>query len=168
MKPLQLIVSATLIFVSCVAHAQFNTVRNFASELTGGGTQNWNIMQSDDGFVYLANSRGLMCFDGHRWSCTPNASYTDLRAICLDQDHQRVYAGGSNELGYYDLSNRLASPRYVSLMDKWPSGVGDIGDVWNIHALGDAFIFQAKHHLAIYRDQTAQLHVVASSTEVAT
>ena len=168
MKPLQLIVSATLIFVSCMAQAQFNTVRNFASELTGGGTQNWNIMQSDDGFVYLANSRGLMCFDGHRWSCTPNASYTDLRAICLDQDHQRVYAGGSNELGYYDLSNRLASPRYVSLMDKWPSGVGDIGDVWNIHALGDAFIFQAKHHLAIYRDRAAQLQVVASPTEVAT
>ena len=47
MKPLQSIVSTVLILVACSAHAQFNIVRNFASELTGGGTQNWNVMQDD-------------------------------------------------------------------------------------------------------------------------
>ena len=168
MKPLQSIVSTVLILVACSAHAQFNIVRNFASELTGGGTQNWNVMQDDEGLIYLANTRGLLCFDGHRWSCTPNASYTDLRAISLDKNHRRVYAGGSNELGYYDLSNRLAAPRYISLKDKWPKGAGEIGDVWNIHALGNTFVFQTKRHLAVYRDGAAQIKVVTAPTEVAT
>ncbi len=157
---------ALAMLVALNAQAQCQMLRNFPTVLTGGGTQNWNLMQSADGLLYLANSHGLMIHDGYRWSVTPNANYSDVRAICIDTLHHRVYAGGSNELGYYDLSNRLAAPRYVSLMPLWPTASGDMGDVWNIHQMGDAYVFQSKRHLALYRHGGDRLQVVKTPTEV--
>ena len=157
---------ALAMLVALDAQAQCQMLRNFPTVLTGGGTQNWNLMQSADGLLYLANSHGLMIHDGYRWSVTPNANYSDVRAICIDTLHHRVYAGGSNELGYYDLSNRLAAPRYVSLMPLWPTASGDMGDVWNIHQMDDAYVFQSKRHLALYRHGSDRLQVVKTPTEV--
>ncbi len=166
MKPLQIILAMVAISIACTTHAQYCALRNFASELTGGGTQNWNVMHTGNGLVYLANQRGLMCYDGHRWTVTPNANYSDVRAICCDTVRQRMLAGGTNELGYYDLSNPLASPRYVSLMALWPGRQGDMGDVWNILPAAGAFVFQGKHHLAIYRPDSNRLQVVKTPSEV--
>ena len=109
MNPLQKLMIAMAMIVALGAQAQYQMLRNFPTILTGGGTQNWNLIQSDDGLLYLANSHGLMCYDGYRWSVTPSANYSDVRAICIDTLRHRVYAGGSNELGYFDLSNRLAA-----------------------------------------------------------
>ena len=55
MKPLQIILAMVAISIACTTHAQYCALRNFASELTGGGTQNSNVMQKGNGLVYLAN-----------------------------------------------------------------------------------------------------------------
>ena len=61
---------AMAMLVALDAQAQCQMLRNFPTVLTGGGTQNWNLMQSADGLLYLANSHGLMIHDGYRWSVT--------------------------------------------------------------------------------------------------
>jgi len=166
MKRLQAIAAAAVIIITFAAQAQYQMLRNYPSALTGGGTQNWNLMQTDEGLLYLGNSRGLMCHDGYRWTCVPNANYSDVRAIWYDAKQRRVYAGGFNELGYYDLSNRLAAPRYVSLTPLWQARGGDLGDVWSVHSLADAVVFQCKRHLVVYREGQKHLQVVPTQSEV--
>ncbi|MBR1727212.1 MAG: hypothetical protein IJ724_11315 [Muribaculaceae bacterium] len=166
MKRLQSIVIAAVLITAIAAQAQYQMLRNYPSVLTGGGTQNWNLMQTQEGLLYLANSRGLMCYDGCRWTCVPNANYSDVRAIWYDAQRRRVYAGGFNELGYYDLSNRLAAPRYVSLMAQWMAQGGDLGDVWSVHPLADAVVFQCKRHLVVFREGQKHLQVMPTQSEV--
>ena len=68
------------------------------------GNQNWSIQQHDNGWIYVANNKGLLEFDGVEWNTYPihNAK---TRAVKVGHDG-RIYIGGMEQLGYF-TPNRL-------------------------------------------------------------
>ncbi|MFZ4263245.1 triple tyrosine motif-containing protein [Sphingobacterium sp. HJSM2_6] len=80
-----------------------------------GGNQNWNIAISQEGFIYAANTEGLLCFDGHEWKLYSVKNGTSLRSAYIDSKG-RILVGGEGEFGYWTRGS-LGEMKYSSLSD---------------------------------------------------
>ena len=119
-------------------------VRTFSEADYGAENQNWDLTQSPEGVLYVANSGGVLRFDGLNWSVHQLPARPSVRAVTWA--HDRLYVGGYGEFGYFrHRAGRLGA--YVSLSARLPSGErGE--EIWNIEALDDgSVVFQSFSHL---------------------
>lgn len=140
-------------------------MRNFAPVQYGSGTQNWCMAQTDDGRMFFANNTGLLGFDGERWDCHPIANYTTVRAVLYDGKRGVIYAGATNEFGYYGFDTATGRLQYHSLSAALPESGRGFGEIWAIHRLGGNIIFQGKHDIFIYSDGKTTGHKVPQRIE---
>lgn len=57
------------LFVHSVAYADWTPViRHFTPKNYGAGTQNWDIVEQVNGWMYIANNYGLLETDGCHWN----------------------------------------------------------------------------------------------------
>lgn len=122
------------------------------------GSQNWDVVQAADGRIFVANTLGMLTFDGQEWGCHAVGNYTDVRSLCTDEARHRVYAGAFNEFGYFAFDSLTCRTVYVSLS----SGLSpDFAEVWHISRTGGNVYFQADHHIFHYEGDTIVRHCFA-------
>ena len=148
--------------------AQESVFRNFSSIQYKGGTQNWCVEQLPNGVVAFGNNVGLLFFDGERWDVYPISNYSTVRALCYDQAEGRMYAGASNELGYYEIDKHTYQCVYHSLVGKLKETDRNFGEIWKILAWGKNLVFQSKSHLFIYNKVSGQLVTVHPGVRIET
>ncbi len=132
-------------------------VRNFSPQSYSSGTQNWNMAQDSFGRIYIANRDGLLRFNGARWSRVRLPNYTSVRSLYIDEAMNRVYVGGSDEFGFFDLELNPSS--YTSLVNTLRDSDRNFSEIWNIFPdnngniwfQGDfkLFRFDGKHSISI-------------------
>lgn len=65
------LVSFFLITVSCFTYnlfaQEFPPIEAFSATQYGAENQNWAISQSKDHYIYVANNKGLLEFNGAKW-----------------------------------------------------------------------------------------------------
>lgn len=150
-KTLIIIFSFLLAAVTSLT-AQLPVLRNFSPADYNCGTQNWCISQTADGRMFFANNTGLLCFDGYRWTQMPIPNHTYIRVVFYDNKRGVIYAGATNEFGYYShdkVSNRL---KFHSLAASLPERERNFGEIWAIHDMNGAIIFQGKNNFFICRN----------------
>ncbi|PPK84586.1 two component regulator with propeller domain [Neolewinella xylanilytica] len=122
-------------------------IRQYAKSDYGADNQNWDITQSPEGVLYVANSGGVLRFDGLNWSVHQLPGRPSVR--CVTRYADRLYVGGYGEFGYFRLrEGQLGS--YVSLSATLPpEEQGE--EIWNIELLdGGAVVFQSFSRLYWY------------------
>lgn len=118
-------------------------VVNFTRYDYQAGTQNWMLEQQDNGWIYAANNKGLLEFDGTSWHLY---SMHGVRMQAVKKGHDgRIYVGGIAQFGYFE-PDRLGRLRYVSLSDGLSRKV-NIGVIRNIIVEPDRVCFQADRYL---------------------
>ena len=128
--------------------AQIPTLRNFSPIEYNGGTQNWQISEIRDNLMAFANNHGLIVFDGENWQIHPVANYTSVRSLAFDAKKLCVYAGASDEFGYFDINTATFNVEYHSLSKLLPSNMRIFGEIWKIHLLPSGeVLFQGREHL---------------------
>ncbi|RGX80632.1 transcriptional regulator [Bacteroides stercorirosoris] len=132
-----------LFFISIPVSAGWQRpVSNYTRHTYKAGNQNWNIQQHDNGWIYAANNKGLLEFDGVEWNIYPihNAK---TRAVKVGYDG-RIYIGGMEQFGYF-TPNRLGGLEYTCLSDSLSPNV-NVGVIWNILLDRDRVYFQSDRH----------------------
>ncbi len=116
-------------------------VKNYGKESYGASSQNWSVTQDRNGYIFIANSFGLLEFDGATWSLYPSSDGNIIRAVAADSTG-RVYSSGYRELGYWerDAFGRMV---YTSLSEKARAFFAPNVEFWNIWLSGSRVIFQA-------------------------
>lgn len=150
------IIALLLNLISCM-WAQHPILRNFSIKDYRGGTQNWKIEKTSGNVIFVANNMGLMKYDSRKWSSFPLPNYTNVRSILYDSLRHCVWAGGTNEFGYFkhDVHKRVV---YHSMSDLLPTDKRKFGEIWNIMKKGDDFIFQSKDRLFfLHTDNTIDI-----------
>jgi ligand-binding sensor domain-containing protein len=128
-------------------------IKNYPKTTYNGGTQTWDICESNNGLVFFANNDGLLLFDGNKFSKHPLPKNTILRSIYYDGNKNRLYAGGQNEIGYFQI-NANGSLQFISLADLLPIGFKGFEDVWGIKELNNNIYFQTSGKVFIYDGQS--------------
>lgn len=137
---------------SVAAHASYPIVRNFPRESYGAGTQNWSIAQGELGQVYFGNNDGLLRFDSDSWTVVQNSNYTTIRSVYVDHGQKRIYAGGSEDFGYYtsdSVAGVASGLRYVSLVPTLTQPCA-FNEIWNIRKSHSTIWFQGDFTLFKY------------------
>ncbi|NJC26244.1 two-component regulator propeller domain-containing protein [Neolewinella antarctica] len=154
----------TFVFASLGLAAQAQPpTRTFSPDVYQGGSQNWSISQGERGFIYVANNRGLLEFDGERWSLYASPNGSILRSVKVIGD--RVYVGSYQEFGYYVLPTESNSrdapasnePAYVSLSAPVADQLSGDEQYWKIEAFGELVLFQSLNEYWLYNPTDGQL-----------
>ncbi len=121
----------------------------------GGGTQNWNIVDDEQGNIYVANNNGTLKFDGEDWEIFPASNNSIVRSLAYGADN-KVYVGAYNEIGVLEKSERTGI-RYYTLNHLIPEDSKNFDDVWNIYQTRFGVIFQSFESIFIYRNNAIQV-----------
>jgi DNA-binding CsgD family transcriptional regulator/ligand-binding sensor domain-containing protein len=129
-------------------------VRNFTREIYGASGQNWSVAQDKKGITYVANSFGLLEFDGATWNLHASPGGNIIRAVAADSSG-RIYTSGYRELGFWerDVYGVLS---YTSLKEKAETYFTPNVEFWNIYFWRGKVIFQSFMQILIYENERIQ------------
>ncbi|MBI9068981.1 MAG: SpoIIE family protein phosphatase [Salinivirgaceae bacterium] len=109
----------------------------------GSNDQNWNVVQSPLGFIYVANNlNGVLEYDGENWKSIAVSDEIDVRSLAVNKDGI-VFLGGSGEFGCL-LSTTYGKLEYKSLSSNLPDTLKGF-NVWNVFCQDDTVYFSASN-----------------------
>lgn len=150
---MRLYISFILIFIGCykLTIGQQLLIQRYPTELHKGAFQNWDIQQDLQGILYIANSYGVLIFDGTHWEklTLPGDGY--CWSLASDQNG-RIYVGAENEFGYIEKQPD-GNFKYISLIALLDEKERlRVASVWTIVVFDRSVFFKDENHCYIYRD----------------
>ncbi len=128
-------------------------IQNFRPRDYRAGTVNQSITQDSLGLIYVANSNGVLVYDGVEWRKIQLPEDMPARSIC--NSNGRIYVGGSNDLGYLSHDQQGAL-QFVSLKDFIPDSLQDFKSVGECMPMGNDVFFRAYYALFRWNGKTMQ------------
>jgi signal transduction histidine kinase/DNA-binding response OmpR family regulator len=128
----------------------------------GGHKQNWDATQDSSGVLYVANTNGVLAYDGHAWQSVPTANRSIARSIATG-GQGRVYVGAQGDIGVLrrDAGGQL---RHVSLLDHVPEGHRTFADVWRTEPTSDGVYFLSDRQLFRWSPATNTMRAWAADS----
>lgn len=122
-----------------------------------GGTQNWQIIEQENGWIYAANNYGLLEYDGYNWRLYGLSNSSAIRSI-EKGDNGQIFAGGRNDFGVFSPveNGRIA---YQSFIDSIPTSYRNFGEVWQLH-YDDRTLYIQTHHYIFVRNSNGHIDVI--------
>lgn len=117
----------------------------FSRRTYNAASQNWDITQSENDFLYFANNEGVLEYDGAVWKIHKNMGSYVVRSVKSIGD--RIYAGTFGEIGYFSYENNLGL-KYTSLT--FTEEIKSYGDYWTIHEWNDKIVFHSQQALCFF------------------
>lgn len=132
-------------------------IRSFTSQDYQAANQNWDITQAPNGILYVANSGGVLRYDGLDWSVHQLPGRPTVRAVAWAD--RRLYVGGYGEFGYFTSRQNGKLGDYTSLSDRLPAPERK-EEIWNIEVLGSGeVVLQSFSHLYWYTPEKDTLRL---------
>jgi len=128
-------------------YGEFNT-RSFGYQDYQAGVQNWDIIQNEDGYLYVANNEGILEFNGSSWIICKFQNQNHPRSFGKNESGE-IFVGGINEFGKIGY-NETGKPEIETLSSEIDSL--NFGDVWKTHCIGDKVFFVSRHYIFEYKD----------------
>ena len=133
----------------------FPKVINYSVNEYKAGNQNWAVTQDREGRIYFGNNRGLLEYDGVRWTLHPLPNHIAVRSVYA-ADNGRIYVGSFEEFGYFDRDayNRLC---YHSLKELVKDYRFFNDEIWTIRTYAGEIYFQSFSSFFIYDGKTVRV-----------
>ena len=104
-----------LLFSTLLIAQELPPITTYQAQQYGAENQNWSISQSDDQFIYVANNKGLLEFNGAEWQLYPTPNQSIMRSVNVIDD--LVFTGCYMNFGYWKR-NAFGSLDYTSISDE--------------------------------------------------
>jgi len=153
-QPLQMFAASDItaqLSNSCISTMKFYDKGDYK-----GANQSWAIVQNKQGFLYFANSAGLLEFDGCEWELYPTPSL--LRSIAMSND-DLIYCGMQNDFGYWKEDKLTRKLTYTSLAKQLNLTMND-DEIWKIALLDNAVYFHSFRNIYKYNLQDKSLSII--------
>lgn len=135
------------------------SIINYERNTYKGGFQNWMVKQSNNDWMYFANTNGLLEFDGVSWNLYPIKNKI-VRSVEITG--KRIYVGGSSEFGYFE-PNGIGLLTYHSLSEQLTNWWGE---VWSIYAINNKTYFLDDGSILIHDQATDTINVIATNYKI--
>lgn len=132
----------SLISFSIFAQSKSNDgyfISNFDYKQTGLPFANWQIIQSRTGLIYVANTEGLLTYDGVQWKNHFKSSFVSI----FESSDGAIYAGLAGDFGYLsaDANGNLT---FNSLKEYLPENRSFQSQAWSINEDSTGIYFYSK------------------------
>jgi len=127
-------------------------VKTFYKHNYQASNRNWSIAHSKDGYLYIGNNSGLLCFDGYNWNTYTLPRYSKVRSVFVSSS-DKVFTGSSEGIGYWSRSV-TDSLVYHSLNNKVPNGLLGNKEIWRIFEMSNGHIIFQGFNLLLKFDGT--------------
>lgn len=135
-------------------------IQKFSPENYMGDNQNWMISQAADQYIYVANNRGLLEYNGAKWATYSSPNNTIIRAVKVVGN--KIYTGCYAEFGYW-LKNDFGALIYTSLLPKLHKKMLEDEQIWNILGYNEWVIFQSSSSIYFYNTESETFKIIKSS-----
>lgn len=155
------LLSLSLSIFNSATSQEISPLQNFNTSHYKGANQNWKIAQGINKYIYVANSDGLLEFDGTMWTLYPSPNKTVMRAVAVIED--KIYTGCHMEFGFWEKNN-FGTLSYTSISQNLKIPLIEDEEVWNILAFENEIIFQSLNRLYIYDTLGKTFKIINSKT----
>ena len=127
----------------------------------GAETQNWSISQSENNYIYVANNKGLLEFNGATWQLYESPNETILRSVHVIDNY--IYTGSNGDFGYWK-ANEKGKLNYTSLSKQYNIKLLDDEEFWNIINIDDYILFQSLKRIYILNTVDESFNTIESKS----
>lgn len=116
-------------------------VTNYSIDNYKADNQNWSIDINEKGEVFVANSKGLLKFDGQKWSLFQLPNKKIVRSVFCDNDI--VYTGSYEDFGFWK-KNKFGEYFYTSIFKNFKEARDvDNEQFWKIFKFNNSIYFRS-------------------------
>ena len=135
----------------------------FTTEDYGGENQNWSISQAANRYIYAANNKGLLEYNGANWHLYPTPNETIMRSVkCINND---IFTGFFRDFGFW-AKNDFGFLEYVSIVKKKGVKMFEDEQIWEIIELDGWVLFKSLQRIYLYNLKTASLKIIEGSNVI--
>lgn len=134
--------SGWLILLSYAIIAQETPfISHFSRNDYQGLNQNWSLSQSSEGFIFSANSAGLLVSDGQNWRKFELPKGQIIRSLSVTQKNQ-LFSGSYGTFGLWE-KDKFGRFFYTDLAENKLDSLNPKEEFWHILTYEDAIYFQS-------------------------
>ncbi|AUS05156.1 helix-turn-helix and ligand-binding sensor domain-containing protein [Pseudotamlana carrageenivorans] len=138
-------------------------IQIFSPKDYGAESQNWAISQSSEKYIYVANNKGLLEYNGAEWALYLSPNKTILRSVNVIDS--LIYTGSYRDFGYWKRNN-LGKLEYASLSDELNLTFFEDEEIWNIINVNDFILFQSLKRIYIYNKKLGNYAIINSDSTI--
>ena len=127
-------------------------LRYIDTSVHGASPHNWDMIQDDNGILYIANAHGLLIHDGVSWDLVDIPDGVTARSLTLGDDN-KIYIGSNGEVGYLNTDS-LGNPAFYSVKQLIPDAYHDFTMVWDAVSYNGSVFFLTDKYLFRLKDQS--------------
>ena len=142
----QLLFYLLLFTYSSLCAQELPPIENFATQIYDADNQNWDISQSSNKYIYIANNKGLLEYNGANWNFYQTPNETVMRSVFAVKE--KIYTGSYMEFGFWE-KDATGTLIYESLSDKLENIIED-EEFWKIAKIKKWILFQSLDRIYIY------------------
>lgn len=150
-----------LLLTVCVKAQERPPIEIYLPSEYSGDNQNWSISQSDDKYIYVANNKGLLEFDGAKWEMYPSKNKSIVRAVKVVDS--LIYTGSYGDFGYWER-NEFGKLNYTSLSETLKVSFLEDEEIWNIVTIDDWVVFQSLQRIYLYNKKDYSYSIINSGS----
>ncbi|AOW19584.1 helix-turn-helix and ligand-binding sensor domain-containing protein [Urechidicola croceus] len=167
MKQLKYVLLCYFIF-SCASifSQELPPIQTYTPSTYKAENQNWDIAQCSNNNIYVANSSGLLVFNGSDWNLYPSPNNSVIRSVKVLND--KVYTGSYMDFGYW-IQDEFGKLNYTSLIEKLDIKSINDEQFWTIENIDEWMIFQSFDRIIFYNtidDSTKNIEEIDSIGKV--
>ncbi|MGE5942988.1 MAG: LuxR family transcriptional regulator, partial [Flavobacteriales bacterium] len=125
--------------------------------------QNWSISQSKEKYIYAANNKGLLEFNGAKWTLYTSLNQTTIRSVEVIDN--TIYTGSYREFGYWKRNN-YGKLEYSSLSEKLGIPFLEDEEIWKIISIDDFILFQSLNRIYVFNQKNQNYSIIESNTTI--
>lgn len=159
------VVLICLVFFSklVVIGQELPPINVFTTKQYGAEKQNWAISQADNKYIYVANNKGLLEYNGASWQLYETPNETIMRSVKVIEDN--VFTGFYMDFGFWKKNN-FGSLEYTSIVKKMNIKMLEDEHVWNILELDGWVLFKSLERIYLYNLETNVIKIINADYKI--
>ena len=151
------------LFTLVIYTQEIPPIQTFTPQDYGAEDQNWAITHSSDNFIYVANNKGILEYNGASWQLYNSPNEGVLRSVKVVDEI--IYSGGYMSFGYWTKNNK-GKLLYTSLSEHKDITIKEDEDFWGIVSVENYVLFQSFDRIYIYNTLEDTFSVIDSETRI--
>ena len=135
----------------------------FSTEDYGAENQNWGVSQAPNKFIYVANNKGLLEFNGAAWQLYPTPNETIMRSVKCFKN--KIFTGFYMNFGFWE-KNEFGSLDFTSIIKNSEFQMLEDEQIWEIEELDGWMLFKSLQRIYLYNLNSKEFKIIEGTNDI--